>query len=179
MTGEPAVVVGVDGSDGARAALHHALAEAARRHVGLRVVVAYVPTDYWSELFVLERPPAPPDPGPAATARARALVDEVVAARRTAGAPVPEAAIEVVAVGGPPVDVLVDAAADADLLVVGHRGRGAQRGRLTGPVAIGCVLRGRCPVTVVPPGRAPRATAGRGRPPETDRTDPEQGVTSS
>ncbi|PVZ06309.1 universal stress protein [Actinomycetospora cinnamomea] len=161
MSGGPAIVVGVDGSDGSRAALHHALAEAARRHVGVRVVVAYVPTDYWAELFALERRPAPPDPGPGATARARGLVDEVVAARRAVAAPVPEAAIEVVAVGGPPVDVLVDAAEGADLLVVGHRGRGAAHGRLTGPVAIGCVLRGRCPVTVVPPDRAHRAAVPR------------------
>ncbi|HSK57446.1 MAG TPA: universal stress protein [Actinomycetospora sp.] len=153
----PAVVVGVDGSDGSRAALDHALAEAARRHADVRAVVAYVPTDYWTELFALGPHPPPPDPGPAATARARGLVNEVVAARRGLSAPLPEAEVEILAVAGPPVDVLVDAADGADLLVVGHRGRGSVRGRLTGTVAIGCVLRGRCPVTVVPPMTRPSA----------------------
>ncbi|WP_352232069.1 universal stress protein [Actinomycetospora sp. NBRC 106375] len=65
----------------------------------------------------------------------------------------PAGPVDVLGVAGPPADVLVDAAGDADLLVVGHRGRGARHGRLTGPVAIGCVLRARCPVTVLlPPG---------------------------
>ncbi|MDD7967930.1 universal stress protein [Actinomycetospora lemnae] len=145
-----AVVVGVDGSDGSRAALHHALGEAARRGAGVRVVVSYLPRDYWADLFALDHRPPTPDPGNGATTRARALVDEVVAERTAAGQPSPDGAVEVVGVAGPPADVLVDVAADADLLVVGHRGRGARHGRLTGPVALGCVLRARCPVTVVP-----------------------------
>jgi nucleotide-binding universal stress UspA family protein len=77
-------------------------------------------------------------------------VDEVVAERRAAASPLPERHVEVIGAVGPPADVLVDASDGADLLVVGHRGRGDVHGRLTGPVALGCVLRGRCPVTVVP-----------------------------
>jgi len=161
-TDHRAIVVGVDGSDGSRAALDHALAEAARRHTGVRVIVAYAPAYYWAEFFALEPRPPTPDPGPAAKARARRLVDEVVAERRAAAAPLPDRGIEVVAVAGPPAEVLVGAAEDADLLVVGHRGRDTVDGRLTGSVALGCVLRGRCPVTVVPPESAPRPVGSTG-----------------
>ena len=152
----PAVVVGVDGSHGSRAALHHALGEAARRHTGVRAVVAYPPPHHGAELFALDPLPPVPDPGPGATARARGLVDEVVTARRAAAAPLPDVATEVVGVAGPPADVLVDTADGADLLVIGHRGHGAVHGRPTGPVALGCILRSRCPVTVVPPGEEDR-----------------------
>lgn len=152
MTGTgPAVVVGVDGSDGSRAALRYALDEAGRRRAGLRVVVAYAPSDYWADLVALDRRPPTPDPGTGATARARAMVQEVVAERRARAATLPADEVEVVGAAGPPADVLIDAADGAELLVVGHRGRGAAHGRLTGPVALGCVLRSRCPVTVVPP----------------------------
>jgi nucleotide-binding universal stress UspA family protein len=150
-----AVVVGVDGSEGSRAALHHALAEAARRHVGVRVIVAYAPAYYWAELFALEPRPPTPDPGPAAKAGARRLLDEVVADRRAAAAPLPDQEIEVVGVVGSPVDVLVGAGEGADLLVLGHGGHGAAPGLPAGSVALGCVLRGRCPITVVPRDRAP------------------------
>ncbi|GAA4783451.1 hypothetical protein GCM10023200_16120 [Actinomycetospora chlora] len=150
MSDASAVVVGLDGSDGARAALHHALGEAARRRAGVRAVVSYLPTDYWTDLLSADLPRRAPDAGAGATARARAVVAEVVAERGAAGEPLPERPIEVLGVAGPPADVLVDAAEGEALLVVGHRGRGARHGRLTGPVAIGCVLRARCPVTVVP-----------------------------
>lgn len=149
-TGGPTVVVGVDGSDGSRAALHHALAEATRRRTGVRVIVSYRAPDYWAELLSQDPRVPAPAPGAGVAARARDLVDAVVADRRAAAEPVPAQTVEIVAVAGLATDVLVDAAAEAELLVVGHRGRGARHGRLTGPVAIGCVLRAPCPVTVVP-----------------------------
>ena len=46
--------------------------------------------------------------------------------------------------------VLVEEAADADLLVVGHRGHGALGSTLLGSVGLRCVLHAPCPVTVVP-----------------------------
>jgi nucleotide-binding universal stress UspA family protein len=82
--GRPVVVVGVDGSRDADAALRHAVREAHRRH-------------------------------------GRVL-----------------------------------AAAAADSPLIGHRGGGAVHGRPTGPVALGCILRSRCPVTVVPQGEEDR-----------------------
>jgi nucleotide-binding universal stress UspA family protein len=47
--------------------------------------------------------------------------------------------------------VLTDAAKDAELLVIGHRGRGAVASAVLGSVGLHCVLHATCPVTVVRP----------------------------
>jgi nucleotide-binding universal stress UspA family protein len=55
---------------------------------------------------------------------------------------------------GPAAALLVRHSAEADLLVVGSRGRGAVRGALLGSVALHSVSAADCPVVVVPePGR--------------------------
>ena len=48
MTAQGTIVVGVDGSDGSRAALEFALDEAARRGAAVRVVLAMPETEYWA-----------------------------------------------------------------------------------------------------------------------------------
>jgi len=50
---------------------------------------------------------------------------------------------------GYPADVLLDAAKGADLLVLGHRGRGAVTSALIGSVSLHCVLHAHCPVLVL------------------------------
>ena len=52
---------------------------------------------------------------------------------------------------GTPGHVLVDAAEGADVLVLGHRGRGAVRSALLGSVGLHCILHAACPVTIVRP----------------------------
>jgi nucleotide-binding universal stress UspA family protein len=53
------------------------------------------------------------------------------------------------AVMGHPAKVLLDAAADAALLVVGSRGRGGFTGMLLGSVSQHVIARAACPVVVV------------------------------
>ena len=50
---------------------------------------------------------------------------------------------------GHPAQVLVDQSAEADLLVVGSRGRGGFSGMLVGSVSMHCVNNAHCPVVVV------------------------------
>lgn len=157
MDGTPrrgVVVVGVDGSGGADAALRHAMEEAARRDAVVRAVIALrapEPLDY--EMYVL------PDPAEQRATAAADVERRIEELREQTGLAV-EA--EGVAITGSPVRVLVESAADAELLVVGHRGRGAWRSALLGSVALGVVLRAPCPVTVVPaPLPAPEAASPR------------------
>jgi nucleotide-binding universal stress UspA family protein len=135
------IVVGVDDSRGARAALDWALDEA-RRH-GARVEVLHAfeveiawidaaESAKWSELQ---------------REAAQAVLSTVI---EGAGAPA-AGEIDARVVEGNPVTVLVEASEHADLLVVGSRGRGGLRGLLLGSVSQRCVERARCPVVVVPP----------------------------
>ena len=143
----PRVVVGLDDSAGARAALRFALEEADRRGVPVEAVMAFQPPSYWLDLNVVGLQ------GQEELARqvqrdhehrARALVDEV--AGGTTG-PRPEVSVRVVA--GAAADVLVRESHGADLLVVGSRGRGGFSSMLLGSTGIQCVLHATCPVTVV------------------------------
>jgi hypothetical protein len=73
--------------------------------------------------------------------------------------------VEVRALGGPPGHVLVDQSRDADLLVVGHRGRGGFRSAVLGSVGLQCVLHASVPVTVVRLSRSPARPGTNGRKP--------------
>jgi nucleotide-binding universal stress UspA family protein len=92
-------------------------------------------------------PTAPEDLLTDAQTEARRMVDEVIAAR--SGDPL--VPVEVEAKPGRPAQVLFDAAREADLLVLGHRGRGAVASAVLGSVGLHCVLHAPCPVTIVRP----------------------------
>jgi len=51
---------------------------------------------------------------------------------------------------GPPAEVLLRVAKEADLLVVGSRGRGGLRSALIGSVSLHCIQHAHCPVLVLP-----------------------------
>ncbi|WP_142460268.1 universal stress protein [Geodermatophilus aquaeductus] len=153
MTGEPAdggpggrVLAAFDGSPTSRAAVAWALAAAARARTGLEVVTVLPVGESWGEAGLLD--PARVDRVRADVAdHVRALVDGCHGdAPDTASVPVAATVLT-----GRPVEELVRRSADAGLLVVGSRGRGAARSTLLGSVALGCVPRARCPVAVVHP----------------------------
>ena len=139
------VVVGVDESTHADAALRYALDEAVGRRAELRVVIACPPPPPLTPV----EDDAAPDPATVRAAIADAVRRRVEDVRRL----VPGAAaleVEVLAPVGSPVHVLVEAARHADLLVIGHRGRGAWHSALLGSVGLGVVLHAPCPTVVVP-----------------------------
>jgi nucleotide-binding universal stress UspA family protein len=127
------IVVGVDGSAGSVTALRWAAEEAARRGVPLLAVAAYRRN--------LDLMPALGARDPAQVAQ-----DMLAGAIEAAGA----GDVETLAVEGPAAVRLEQLAADADLLVVGTRGRGPAGAALLGSVSMHCVSHATCPVVVVP-----------------------------
>jgi nucleotide-binding universal stress UspA family protein len=150
------IVVGVDGSEGSCAALDYACDEAALRVLPLTAVVAWTPP----EACVTPYPQVTSahDIQAAATALATQEIRSVLAARAARGASTPDVALHTSS--GPAAVVLERLSADASMLVVGHRGRGAVMSRLIGSVGLSTVVHAHCTVVVV----RPSATHG----PETD-----------
>jgi len=143
------IVVGVDGSDAARAALQFAAEEAKLRDARIVAVLAWT--------FV--PPPAVGDPGllampagdmPGLIDAEREAADGVLvrAVREALG---DEASVEVESrlVDGDAADTIVEEAASADLVVVGSRGRGDLKSALLGSVSSHVVQHAPCPVVVV------------------------------
>jgi nucleotide-binding universal stress UspA family protein len=146
------VVVGVDGSDESREALRYGLEDAARRGADLEVVWAFHLPEYWAVPYGLTAPPSVEEITRNLENRARQLVDEVVSTR---DGDLAKVAVDVVAVPGTPAKMVVEQARGADLLVLGHRGRGAFTSAMLGSVGLHCVLHAPCPVTIVRPAARP------------------------
>ncbi|MEE1622133.1 universal stress protein [Zafaria sp. Z1313] len=136
------IVVGVDGSEPGNCALKWAAAEAGRRGVPLNIVTAYtIPVFAASSM----------DAGYAALDDqvirdgAREVVDQ---ARSLVADPDVEVRTRVES--GDPAGVLLDLSTEADLVVVGTRGRGGFVGRLLGSVSSALPAHAKCPTVVVP-----------------------------
>ena len=128
------IAVGVDDSPGGRAALEWALAEARQWGATLEVVLA------WSYLVqpVSEfRPDFDED-------TAREVLDTILAGHDTAGVELQPRIINDL-----PVQALLHAANDSDLVVVGARGLGGFTGLLLGSVSQQVATHAPCPVVVV------------------------------
>lgn len=156
------IVVGLDSSPGARAALAFALGEAARRDAVVEAITAFETPVDWPSVHGLHDPdwPTVDQARDAAAVDAARIVDEVVSEVPTdsGGPPAVPVPVPVSAVAGSAAAVLLHAARGADLLVVGNRGRGGVASALLGSVSMQCVLHAACPVTVV------HAAAGSARP---------------
>jgi len=137
------IVVGVDGSPGARQALSWALAEANIRHASLEVVHA------WS--YPDQGPKSAASPGAALTVEALEEGALRVVEDSLAGLVVREDLPLRRHVAPSPASLaLVEAAEGADLLVVGARGRGGFAGLQLGSVAQQCAQHTPCPLVIVP-----------------------------
>jgi nucleotide-binding universal stress UspA family protein len=168
------IVVGVDASPGARRALAWAAAEASLRQAVLQVVHAYhsmslaAPVYFGSQHTYDASVGAAGEPEPELTASVhrreafeeavRSQADELLEAllgelgETVSGVEVQQTVVE----DRHPAEALVQLSADADLLVVGSRGRGGFSELLLGSVSHAAVLHAVCPVVVVPSSRDER-----------------------
>jgi len=138
------IVVGVDGSEGAEAALEFAAHEAALRAAGLRIVSAWeIPAGAYGGGFA---PPLDAETLDAFRIRAEQVADE---AHATIKKLQPSLEAETFTVQGQPAEVLLDQAADATMIVVGNRGLGGFKRLLLGSVSQQVVHHAACPVVVV------------------------------
>jgi nucleotide-binding universal stress UspA family protein len=138
--GDERVVVGYDGSDSSRAALHWAVAEARARHAVLELVHAWQPAFVGGDAFL----PVPAE-SEAMAEVAQRLLDTAVAAEDTSGVPV-----ELTQACNAPTPAILRAAERATLAVVGARGRGGFGGLLLGSVSDQVARHAPCPTVVVP-----------------------------
>jgi len=140
------IIVGVDHSEGAKAALQFAVDEAKLRQSTLRAVHAW---QFSFETRGIEGglyPAVLPD-----------LSDIHSAAKAELEAAIAEAivdsdgiAVERCVIEGTPGAVLVAESQDADMLVVGSRGHGGFAGLLLGSVGAQCAHHAACPVVIIP-----------------------------
>ena len=137
------IVVGVDGSSGAAEALRFAIAEARLRKSRLVLVAAWqVPAAAYEGGWSMAPVTSADFEGPA-----RAALDEAVAGTQ---ADCPDLTVEGALHEGQAAHVLIAAAHDAELLVVGSRGRGGFKGLILGSVSQQCAHHAPCPVAIVP-----------------------------
>jgi len=139
------IVVGVEGSGYARAALIWALEEAHHRDAVVEVVTCYSPT------YV----PAAPDLGYVPldsfdlAAEVEKMQGEVVDSAVEASSYGGEVEIRRVLKKGRPADTLMAAAVGATMLVVGNRGRGGFAGLRLGSVSQAIAHHSPCPLVIV------------------------------
>jgi nucleotide-binding universal stress UspA family protein len=141
----PGIIVGIDGSAHSRQALEWAVSEAAARHAPLTVLTVHqavagfltTPVDY------------PGDEKITSDARemAQKVMDDVLDKVDEGSRP---PSVTVQAVSGLPVQELLRASADADMIVVGSRGAGGFTRLLLGSVSTQLTHHARCPVVVIP-----------------------------
>ena len=136
------IVVGVDGSDTSLAALRWAVAEARLRGAEVDAVHAWsYPAFTSAHGFV----PPPTFARDDLVAEATTTLDRACESLHERDMVVSRIVEE-----GPAARCLLDSAKDADLLVVGSRGRGGFAGLLLGSVSQQCAHHAPCPIAIVP-----------------------------
>jgi nucleotide-binding universal stress UspA family protein len=139
------IIVGVDGSGHSQRALEWAMKEAAIRHVPLTVLTVHEAVKgYYGGVAVYADDPMRTEE---ARQAAQAESDKVLGALE---GPHPES-VTVRAVHGFPVEELINAGQDADMIVLGSRGAGGFTRLMMGSVAGQVAQHASCPVLIVPP----------------------------
>ena len=141
----PGIIVGVDGSGHSQRALEWAMKEAAIRHAPLTVLTVHeAMKGYYSTVTVF-----PDDPAQTEEVRTavQAETDKVLAGL---DGPHPDS-VTVKAVHGFPVEELINASQDADMIVLGSRGAGGFTRLMMGSVSSQVTQHARGPVLIVPP----------------------------
>lgn len=151
------IVVGVDGSESSRQALLWAAREAALRDAHLEVIHTYEHKPSWTA-YRAEGTMSPADVArlraemEAATvqmaAHAQGVLDKMLAdlaSEPIGGYTVEGRAIE----SSHPAETLTQRSRDADMLVVGSRGRGSFRSLMLGSVSQQCAHHADCPVVII------------------------------
>jgi nucleotide-binding universal stress UspA family protein len=140
----PGIIVGVDGSGHSQRALEWAMKEAAVRHTSLSVLTVHPAIKgYYGGVVT-----GPQDLELAEQARAavKEETDKVLAGLEGSH---PES-VTVNAVHGFPVEELINASKEADLVVLGSRGVGGFTRLMLGSTAGQVVQHAHCPVVIIP-----------------------------
>jgi nucleotide-binding universal stress UspA family protein len=136
------VIVGIDGSEQALAAVRAAAAEAHHRHEPLHIVHAFI----WPSLHVNVGPVADDLPRTGLRHHAEDILAEAVA---EAGKVAPQVPVTTALIDGSATPVLLEESHRASLLVLGDRGMGGISSVIIGSVAVHAAAHARCAVLVI------------------------------
>lgn len=137
------VIVGVDGSPAAEAAIRWAARDAELRHTSLTIVHAIPPVvGAWLAT------PVPADVAAWQHRQGREILDDAVAVAKAETSGAVATSADLIAAGA--VQALVERSRTADIVVVGNHGRSRIARAVLGSVTMGLVHHAHSPVTVVP-----------------------------
>jgi nucleotide-binding universal stress UspA family protein len=140
----PGILVGIDGSAHSQVALEWAVKEAALRHAALTVLTVHQAVrGFWGGTLHYQGDESLTDKAQQA---AQAETDTVLASLGDAR----PASVTVKATQGIPAEEILNAGADADLIVLGSRGGGGFARLLLGSVSSTVVEHAQVPVTILP-----------------------------
>ena len=142
------IVVGVDGSEPSRDALRWARTQAEATGAELVAVAAWI---YPAAAYPTLAGYVPITDGTELGSETRSAIEAVL--KDTLG----DSPITLLVVEGHPANVIVDAARDASMVVVGCRGHGGFVGALLGSVSQHVVAHATCPVVVIRHPKEPHA----------------------
>jgi nucleotide-binding universal stress UspA family protein len=143
---EQRIIVGIDGSNGSKSALRWAMTQAGLTGASIEAIATWRDPTLMGYPYGYVPTPIPED-------RYAALTKKVLDATIAEVSAQFDQPVEVHArvLHGPAALMLLEAAADTQMLVVGSRGHGAFAGMLLGSVSQYCVQHLTCPVVVIPP----------------------------